>query len=166
MLNQEAMHEQLESNEWEFDVILANKDIDKMKAILDWCYLSTNKTPQQLWLIHKFEETYKELVYPEKYTNELCKEVPMHETILDEAKHIVNGARQQEYGGRIESFSRIAGLWSSYLGTRVSLQDVAHMMILLKVSRAHNGYHHDSLVDVCGYAYLSDLLSQDLQETF
>lgn len=85
-------------------------------------------------------------------------------SILDEAKKIVHGARQKGYGGPKESFGRIAAMWSAYLGTEVTDQDVAMMMVLLKVSRARNGIskdgvpQEDSLVDIAGYAACAELI--------
>lgn len=71
--------------------------------------------------------------------------------IAEEAKKIVDGQRQKDYGDMNESFSRIAGLWSSYLGFEIDKFDVGKMMILLKVSRAKHNNHRDSYVDIVGY---------------
>lgn len=79
-------------------------------------------------------------------------------SILDEAKTIVDGKRQEDYGNMNDSFLRIAGLWSAYLGIHVDKFDVAKMMILLKVSRAKNGNHRDSYVDIVGYVECVDKL--------
>lgn len=78
--------------------------------------------------------------------------------ILDEAKTIVDGKRHEDYGNMNDSFLRIAGLWSAYLGIHVDKFDVAKMMILLKVSRAKNGNHRDSYVDIVGYVECVDKL--------
>ncbi len=83
-------------------------------------------------------------------------------SIIDEAKLIVDGERQKDYGNMDESFLRIAGLWSAYLGIHIDKFDVAKMMILLKVSRAKNGNHRDSYRDIVGYVACADkLLAQD-----
>jgi hypothetical protein len=79
-------------------------------------------------------------------------------SITEEAKDIVNNDRQKDYGDTQESFKRIAGLWSSYLGTHVDALDVAKMMILLKVSRAKNNNHRDSYIDIVGYVECVDQL--------
>ena len=80
-------------------------------------------------------------------------------SITDEAQAIVNGERRQDYGDMAESFERIAGFWSAYLGKHVDSLDVAKMMILLKVSRLkHNPLHYDSLRDIIGYAICCDNL--------
>ena len=79
-------------------------------------------------------------------------------SITAEAQKIVNGDRQKDYGDMAESFRRIAGLWSAYLGVHVDSFDVGKMMILLKVSRAKNGNHRDSYVDIVGYVECIDKL--------
>lgn len=71
--------------------------------------------------------------------------------IAEEAKKIVDGQRQKDYGDLHASFNRIAGLWSSYLDYEINSFDVAKMMILLKVSRAKHNNHRDSYVDIVGY---------------
>ena len=90
-------------------------------------------------------------------------------SILDEAKDIVNGQRQEDYGSINDSFLRIAGLWSAYIGIKLDKYDVAKMMMLLKISRAKHGNHRDSYVDIVGYVECVDkLLALDIanQEVF
>lgn len=82
-------------------------------------------------------------------------------SISSEAHDIVNGERQQDYGDMTDSFRRIAGLWSAYLGKYIDTFDVAKMMILLKVSRAKHQNHRDSYVDIVGYVECIDKLLQD-----
>jgi 1-aminocyclopropane-1-carboxylate deaminase/D-cysteine desulfhydrase-like pyridoxal-dependent ACC family enzyme len=83
-----------------------------------------------------------------------------------EAQEIVNGKRQEDYGNINDSFNRIAGLWSAYTGITLDKYDVAKMMMLLKISRAKNGNHRDSYVDVVGYVECVDkLLAMDLANT-
>lgn len=99
--------------------------------------------------------------------------------ILDKAKDIVTGDRQNAYGEVEDNFERIANLWNAYLGidkcgdcellikniTKDELptfkksiealtpQDVACMMILLKVARIKSGHHKDdNWIDIAGYA--------------
>lgn len=78
--------------------------------------------------------------------------------MTEEAQSIVNGERQQDYGDINDSFLRIAGLWSAYLGIHVDKYDVAKMMMLLKVSRAKDKNHRDSYVDIVGYVECVDKL--------
>jgi hypothetical protein len=78
--------------------------------------------------------------------------------MIDEAKHIVDGKRNEDYGNINDSFLRIAGLWSAYTGITITKYDVAKMMMLLKISRAKNGNHRDSYVDIVGYVECVDKL--------
>ncbi len=83
-------------------------------------------------------------------------------SILDEAKQIVDGKRNDDYGNINDSFQRIAGLWSAYTGFTITKYDIAKMMMLLKISRAKNGNHRDSYVDIVGYVECVDkLLAMD-----
>jgi 1-aminocyclopropane-1-carboxylate deaminase/D-cysteine desulfhydrase-like pyridoxal-dependent ACC family enzyme len=79
-------------------------------------------------------------------------------SMTEEARNIVDGKRQEDYGSINDSFCRIAGLWSAYTGITLDKYDVAKMMILLKVSRAKLGNHRDSYVDVVGYVECVDKL--------
>lgn len=72
---------------------------------------------------------------------------------LEEAKRIVNGARQENYGNPESNFKEIAWLWNEYLDIGLEAEDVAIMMILMKIARLKNKKNHvDSWVDICGYA--------------
>ncbi|ALF02203.1 hypothetical protein SEA_LADYBIRD_62 [Mycobacterium phage LadyBird] len=76
-------------------------------------------------------------------------------SILTTAEEIINGQRAQDYGDAKENHVRIANLWNTYLQKPdlISHDDVAVMMILLKIARfMENGYHHDTVVDIAGYA--------------
>lgn len=76
------------------------------------------------------------------------------EEILDKAKSIVRGERDQEYGGPEHNFTKIAHLWSFYLDAHIGPEDVAAMMILLKVARVASSEYKsiDSWIDIAGYA--------------
>lgn len=75
--------------------------------------------------------------------------------ILDKAKTIINGERQGTYGNAEDSFSVIAQMWTAYLGRDLTSEDVANMMILMKVARNSSGvYKDDNWIDICGYAAL------------
>lgn len=77
-------------------------------------------------------------------------------TILDKAKIVINGERQDQYGNPEDSFSAIAKLWTAYMGIEFSAHDVAMMMGLLKVARIKGGAgSEDSYIDLCGYAALA-----------
>lgn len=88
-------------------------------------------------------------------------EDPYQETILEEAERLVGGHRQDDYGTPEESFRRIAELWEAYHGVSFTKDDVAAMMILLKLSRGKGGatgFSRDTIVDIAGYARILELL--------
>lgn len=84
------------------------------------------------------------------------------ESILQEAERIINGPRRTDYGPVEESFLDIASRWTVELGAKLKEPltpfDVSHLMIQLKLSRAKNGFHRDSYVDIGGYAGLTEKL--------
>lgn len=60
--------------------------------------------------------------------------------------------RQQDYGDAVVNHTRIARLWSAYLGHNITPGQVALCMLLVKVSRlANTPGHPDSIVDAHGY---------------
>ena len=75
--------------------------------------------------------------------------------ILHQAQALITGDRQAQYGDAQDSFTRIAGLWSAYLGSPVSPRDTAVMLVLLKCSRERNTRQADNLIDIAGYAALA-----------
>lgn len=81
--------------------------------------------------------------------------------ILEEASNIINGARQEEYGKPEDSFQKIADYWGTYLDHPISSQDVALMMVMLKVARVPDGKKasRDTMVDIAGYAAIGSTLS-------
>ena len=79
--------------------------------------------------------------------------------ILDEAKGIVTGKRDEQYGHPEDNFALIASLWTTYTNARyeygnaLTPQNVANMMILLKVARNATGRgKDDNYIDIAGYA--------------
>lgn len=81
----------------------------------------------------------------------------MQKSILTEAHDVIYGEREQTYGSPDKNLQIIAGLWTIYLERAITVDDVCNMMILLKVARLKNQpTHHDSQVDICGYAALME----------
>lgn len=84
------------------------------------------------------------------------------EEILKTAINIITKDRQDQYGNAEDSFSKIADYWTVFLkgslndGCAITADDVAMMMILLKIARSDsNPMHLDNYVDICGYAALA-----------
>jgi len=79
--------------------------------------------------------------------------------VLTKAKMLINKDRDYEYGDATEAFRDIAKIWNVLIDTDsmdpISPQDVAMMMIAMKLVRIKNKSDHwDSWVDIAGYAAL------------
>lgn len=79
--------------------------------------------------------------------------------LLQRANELIGGARQNDYGGKLQNFSQIAMLWQGQLATKlqpnakITPEDVALCMIQVKLARlAKSPDHEDSILDVAGYA--------------
>lgn len=82
--------------------------------------------------------------------------------ILEEAKLLINGDREKDYGTPQESFGQISRLWSEYLGIEIKPSQVAMLMALLKVSRQKQGpKKQDTYVDGSGYFALAAELAME-----
>lgn len=80
---------------------------------------------------------------------------------LNKAKECVCQSRQADYGDIENNFSTIADFWNIYLEAHadkvndyeINPEDVAAMMILLKVARIASGHQKaDNWIDIAGYA--------------
>lgn len=82
--------------------------------------------------------------------------------ILETAAKCVCGDREQDYGSPENNFARIAALWEVYLrdkvipfgkGIVIDPEDVAAMLVLLKIARIASGHaKDDNWIDIAGYA--------------
>jgi hypothetical protein len=87
-------------------------------------------------------------------------------TVIDQAKSIVEGARQANYGPPEDNFRHIGTKWGVTLGIiqgwepgdPIPSRVVALMMIDLKTCRDAFRPKDDNLVDICGYAYCASIL--------
>ena len=76
------------------------------------------------------------------------------EEILKKAASLVSGDRAVQH-------KRVASLWSAYLNTPISAQEVAFCMVLLKVSRDEVGsLNLDDGVDASAYTSIWAALAQ------
>lgn len=89
------------------------------------------------------------------------------ESVLDTAKRITEGARQNDYGHPTEDFARTAALWTAILshrlrdGETVTAMDVPLCMIALKLARQVHRHKRDNLVDIAGYARTASMVAGD-----
>lgn len=74
-------------------------------------------------------------------------------SVTRQAHELVYGDRNKSYGHPADDYTRTAKLWSAILGIDISPKQAALCMVALKVSRLCNDPdHHDSIVDIAGYA--------------
>jgi len=78
-------------------------------------------------------------------------------SIIDQAKSLINGERETTYGDPLVAHGHIAKGWSAILGVeKIPPSTVALMMAWLKISRIlSNKKHEDSYIDAIGYMALS-----------
>lgn len=113
------------------------------------------------------QEMFAELTKEEKRTWGLPLDAPLGlgrpSFVLDSAKAIVYGPRQEQYGHASVNFQRIADSWAPLFGLPVSRGTVGLALIQLKVMRAVNQLQvgasyeemRDTYVDIAGYAEAS-----------
>jgi hypothetical protein len=90
----------------------------------------------------------------------MSEQVPQEQNVLPrvealrEAAKIISGDRDLQYGGPEENFTRIAKIWSVIVGAEISSEDVAMMMVGLKLARyaSKSGFQPDTWIDIAGYA--------------
>lgn len=74
------------------------------------------------------------------------------EAFLEHAAGVVT-RRRRAYGEPVDLFEHIAKRWSLTLGTKIRPAQVVLCLIDVKMARlARDPKHHDSQVDVAGYA--------------
>lgn len=95
------------------------------------------------------------------------------EEILKAAQFCVCGEREKSYGSPENSFAAIADHWSVYLRRigyllppqELTPEDVAIMMILLKVARQTGRGKVDNWIDIAGYAACGGEITTGVEET-
>lgn len=94
---------------------------------------------------------------PYQGENKKAVRVSEREKLLDEAKHLITGDRNNQYGPPHQDFTRTASLWTAlgfeFNGRPVESHHVALAMIQLKSSRlAWQPEKFDSWADIAGYS--------------
>lgn len=88
--------------------------------------------------------------------------------ILREADQIAGTDRSRDYGHPRKNFQRIAGLWAAYMAGRkpgpIVPEDVAAMMILMKIAREQHTPKRDNRLDIAGYVKCWDMLGDECVE--
>jgi hypothetical protein len=88
----------------------------------------------------------------------LVEEAPQkveRQSVLVEAQGLVHGDRNVAYGAPAEEYARTVGMVNAMLGAKLKEpllpEDLAYIMVCLKLSRQINKPKRDSLVDAAGY---------------
>jgi|TARA_R100001460_G_scaffold42284_4_gene78361 hypothetical protein len=85
------------------------------------------------------------------------------EEILIKAQEIVSNDRNVSHGDAYKNHAEIAEYWNTFLDNKlkpmanITAEDVALMMVLLKISRNNQGkkFNIDNFVDIAGYAAIA-----------
>lgn len=100
--------------------------------------------------------------------DELNKPANRCADVLTKALELTGGDRAKTHGDKRQNHQNIADLWNAYLKDgplgkrRLSAQDVAVMMCLLKIARMKSGtFNLDNFIDLAGYAGVAAECSDD-----
>ena len=93
------------------------------------------------------------------------KAVPARDVLQKAAKAVHDGTGK--HGDTERSFAMIGQLWQTYIvhawmqrqNNIITAQDVAQMMVFVKMARAVYGHSADNHVDMAGYAALASTLN-------
>ena len=85
------------------------------------------------------------------------------EEILVKANQLISKTRNETHGDAFKNHAEIAEFWNIFLDKKlqpmasITAEDVALMMVLLKVSRHTQGTKNnlDNFIDMCGYAAIA-----------
>jgi hypothetical protein len=85
------------------------------------------------------------------------------EEILKKAKDLISGDRNDTHGDAFQNHAEIAEFWNIFLDKKlqpmasITAEDVALMMVLMKISRNNQGKKNnlDNFIDMCGYAAIA-----------
>jgi len=90
------------------------------------------------------------------------KQLELFPDVLERARELIDGERQQVYGKADTNFAATAQMMSAFLSVRLGFhveltsKDVAYLMALLKIARLANcPTHEDSVIDAIGYLALA-----------
>ena len=90
------------------------------------------------------------------------------EEILKKAKELITGDRNDTHGDAFQNHAEIAEFWNIFLDKKlqpmanITAEDVALMMVLMKISRNTQGKKNnlDNFIDMCGYAAIAGEINE------
>lgn len=148
-------------NEAGFDENATYSDEEIAKRLREWFPrdVAAIATCGHVYLLDGWQDSRGATI--EKLTSELLGLKVHYQTqpnVCTEAVRLVYGDRGVDYGHPSVEHKRIADYWSVYiadargLGDNLTEQDVAMMMILLKIARQGHKFKLDNVIDIAGYA--------------
>ena len=134
---------------------------DQKETLLQKSFTFSAKTPLEFLLNANFS-CQKNFVRSTKDIVSITQVQPLGDkldrnNVIEQAKKLINGDREQTYGDPLLSHDRIGRGWEAILGIKdISASTVALMMSWLKISRiVSNKKQKDSYVDAIGYMALA-----------
>lgn len=84
------------------------------------------------------------------------KPTTLRGAMLDDARRLTEGPRDNEYGEPLKRYERLATIWSTRLGITVTPQQCVLLIADMKIDRAFTNHAHlDSYVDLAAYAAIA-----------
>lgn len=145
------------------DNIKSQEDALKAQDIKPYIPLSAQEEAKKGAML--FAETIDQYLFNEKvrkYPLTPSECIDSNKTILDEAKDIIYGDREKDYGTVTDNFTKIAKIWSAIIDKEVTPVQVGLMMAGLKIARQCFKDKHDNLVDAIGYIACIDKMKKGL----
>ncbi len=114
---------------------------------------------------------FKEPVLPSGFLSSLSANTPnkgasVVKEVLSEAIAATSTDRPNTHGKATDNFKHTAGMWSAYLGVKITAYDVCQMQTMSKMSRSKKGKKKfkDHFVDQCGYSALAYEMALEEEE--
>jgi hypothetical protein len=92
----------------------------------------------------------------------MSKDEPERIRLLEKGIELTGGDRNETYGPPWDNLTACAQLWEAYIGAKfgaelkMTAEDVAHMMQLVKMTRTfHGSYHADNYLDNAVYGAIA-----------
>lgn len=83
-------------------------------------------------------------------------DIQIQGNILDLAKKLTHGDRNDDYGPPHEDMRKVSELVNTILGTNLAPHDIPTIMICIKLARESHVHKRDNLTDIAGWTWVKD----------